>query len=244
MTAVRTRADPRRAPRRYKLALAAVVVLVLVAIGIVLIVQSDVHHGSSGSKGVQGSGVAATESRSLAAFTGVELAGVTNVTIRVGRKQSVVVHADDNLLRRVTTRVRGGSLVIGNTSGSFTAKSPMRVEVSVPSLEELTLSGSGAVTVAGVEAPRLTVTLAGSGVVRASGTAARLDVSLSGSGEARLHRLVARDVNAVVSGAGQILVTATKRLNASVPGTGSISYGGNPSHVTTSITGSGAVTRG
>ena len=33
----------------------------------------------------------------------------------VGGEQSVVVHADGNLLDRVTTRVRGGKLVIGNT---------------------------------------------------------------------------------------------------------------------------------
>jgi len=38
-------------------------------------------------------------------------------------------------------------------------------------------------------------------------------------------------------------VTATARLNAAVPGSGAIIYGGNP-QVTSSVTGSGAVTRG
>jgi hypothetical protein len=44
-----------------------------------------------------------------------------------------VVHADSNLIRRVTTRVMAGTLLIG-TTGSFTTKNPMRVEVSVTSL--------------------------------------------------------------------------------------------------------------
>ena len=65
------------------------------------------------------------------------------MTVRVGGKQSVVVHGDDNLLSRITTRVRAGSLVIGNTSGSFTTKAPMSVDVTVPSLDALALSGSG-----------------------------------------------------------------------------------------------------
>jgi hypothetical protein len=65
-----------------------------------------------------------------------------NVTVAVGGRQSVVVHADSNLLRDVTTRVVAGTLVVG-TTGSFSTRSPMSVEVSVPSLASLTLSGSG-----------------------------------------------------------------------------------------------------
>jgi hypothetical protein len=47
-----------------------------------------------------------------------------------------------------------------------------------------------------------------------------------------------------VSGSGRILVTATESLDAAVPGTGAITYSGNPAHVTTSITGVGAVMQG
>jgi hypothetical protein len=51
-------------------------------------------------------------------------------------------------------------------------------------------------------------------------------------------------VHAVVSGSGLIQVTATTSLDAAVPGSGTIIYSGNPPQVTTSVTGSGAVTRG
>jgi len=57
-------------------------------------------------------------------------------------------------------------------------------------------------------------------------------------------RAIARDVHAVVSGSGRILVRATNSLDAAVPGSGAIIYSGNPAHVTTSITGNGAVTAG
>jgi hypothetical protein len=58
-------------------------------------------------------------------LTGVDLAGDNNIIVQVGARQSIVVHADSNLLRRVTTRVRSGRLVIGNTPGNLSAKSPI-----------------------------------------------------------------------------------------------------------------------
>src|SRR5262249_53683764 len=171
-----------------------------------------------------------------------DLAGTNSVTVTVGRQQCVVVHADSNLIRHVTTRVVAGTLVIG-TSGSFTARSPMSVEIRVPSLAAVTLSGSGKIAVTGIDAPRLTVTLPGSGSLYASGTVTQLDVTLGGSGLAQLDGLAARDVQAVVAGSGLIRVTATAGLNAAVTGSGAIIYRGNP-QVTSSVTGTGAVTRG
>jgi Putative auto-transporter adhesin, head GIN domain len=240
MTVAPTPLHRRHMPYHHQVAL--IVATVIVTVAVVLLVQHDVFQGSSPSS-TQGSGTAASDVRHLAAFTGVELAGANNVIIRVGRKQSVVVRGDDNLLRRVTTRVQAGTLVIGNI-GSFTTKSPMSVHIAVPSLTALTLSGSGIISTENIRASRLTLTLSGSGVLRAGGTATRLDISLGGSGDAQLEQLVARDAHAVVSGSGRIVVTATHSLDASVPGSGAIVYHGDPAHVTTSITGSGAVTRG
>jgi len=233
--------DPKRALHRARLLLTAAVAVLVAAIALVV-----VHNSSNGSSsnGITGSGIAATQARSLAPFTSVLLAGSNNVAIRVGPKQSVVVHADSNLLRVVTTSVRFGILVIGNTPGSFTANSPMSVELNVPSLKGVTLSGSGNVAVTGINTPTMTVTLLGSGNVSASGTTRRLDVIISGSGNAELQQLAARDAHAVVSGSGTIWLTASNSLDASVPGSGAIFYGGHPGHLTTTITGSGAITGG
>ena len=234
----------RQPHRRALVLIVGAFTLVAVGVGIGLIIDSEIFESSSSSKAEQGSGVAATQTREVPSFTGVELAGGNDVTVHVGGGRSVVVRGDDNLLSRVTTQVEDGDLVIGQTPGSFETKSLTRVEVSVPSLDDLTLTGSGILSVSGIEAENVTVTLSGSGIVRASGTATRLDVDLPGSGEAELKELVARDVNAVVSGSGLLLITATERLDASVPGSGAILYSGNPADVTTSITGSGAITPG
>jgi hypothetical protein len=216
---------------------AAVVTLLLLA-------HFDVIGGSTASSPAHGSGIPAAEARRLPPFHNVELAGSNNVVIRVGGKQSVVVHADRNLLHRVTTVVRRGSLVIGNTPGSFTTEAPMSVEISMPSLSGVSLTGSGNVFATGIESPRLAVSLPGSGVLRAAGSATQLLVTLEGSGDAQLEQLAARSVRATIPGSGRIVVTPADSLEASIGGSGTITYYGHPTRVTTSVTGSGVVAPG
>jgi hypothetical protein len=202
--------------------------------------HSDVVGSSSSS--TEGSGVAATQTRDVSAFHGVELAGGNNVVIHAGGKQSVVVKADDNLLKRVTTKVESGTLVVGNTPGRLAAKSPMSVEVTLPALSAVKLTGGGNIVVDGIKAENMAVTLSGGGNVTGSGIATSLDVTLTGSGNVWFTRLTADHVRAGLSGSGNIFVTATKSLDASVPGSGTITFAGNPEQVTKSVTGQGAIT--
>jgi hypothetical protein len=218
-------------------------VLLLIAILVALIVDRIFFHSASSPAGA-GSGVAATQARSLPPFTGVVLAGGNNVIVNVGASRSVVVHADSNLLGRVTTRVRSGTLVIGTTPGNLNAKSPMLVAVSLPSLDALGLPGAGNISVTGINSSRLSVALPGSGNIHVSGTTTKLDVTLSGEGNALLRQLIARDAKAVLSGAGSITLTATHTLSARVSGSGTILYGGNPARVSQRVTGSGTISAG
>ena len=201
------------------------------------------HGEGSSSSGVQGSGIAVTQTRAVTGFSSLDLASSNNVTVELGSPQSVVVRADSNLISHVTTNVVAGTLVIADT-GSFTTKTPMSVKVSVPSLTGLNLSGSGQLSVTGIDTPRLTVTISGSGLLYAAGSASRLDVTLSGDGMAQLNQLTASEVHAVLTGSGLIQVTAITSLDAAVSGSGAIVYSGNPPQVTSSVTGTGTVTRG
>lgn len=232
----------RHGPARHDLVWPAVIAA-LAAIGVGILIGYWIFGGSSssGSGTEQGSGTAAAQTRAVGAFSGVELAGSNLVAIRVGSPSSVVVHADDNLLKFVTTEVQDGRLVVGETGGSFSSKTPMRVDVTTPSLDAVTLSGSGIVAVTGIGGPSFTIAVPGSGVIRASGTTSRLDVSVDGSGDAELQGLTAKAVHATVQGSGRVAVTATESLDASIPGSGAITYGGSPAQVTTHVTGSGAV---
>ena len=77
-----------------QLTLAALAALLVAAILIALLV--DRIFFSSSSPAGTGSGVAATQARSLPPFSDIDLAGANNVIVHVGERQSVIVHADNN----------------------------------------------------------------------------------------------------------------------------------------------------
>jgi len=54
-------------------------------------------------------------------------------------------------------------------------------------------------------------------------------------------RVVTRDVTATANGAGNLDVSATGRLVATVNGVGSINYAGKPAQVETAINGVGSI---
>jgi hypothetical protein len=226
-----------------RLAWIGIAIATLVALGIAIGVVAS-EWGSDGSTATSamlvGSGTAVTEPRDVPAFDVVDLTGASNVTVRVGGTQSVVVSGDENLLDRVTTEVAGGTLAVG-TKGSFRAATPLTVDVTVPSLDAVALTGSGELIVTGVDAGTFTAELGGSGTLFAAGTADRLDARLSGTGNLRLEDLVARDATAVLSGSGNLGVHATESLDASLPGVGEIVYAGNPAELRQEVTGTGVI---
>lgn len=210
-------------------ALAVVVLIVLVTDG------REVPSGST----TRGSGDSVTERRAVAPFAAVELAGTNAVVIRVGSPRSVEVTADDDLVGRVTTVARDGRLVIEET-GTFTTKASMHVAVSVPSLDEVVLSGDGAVTVHGVTGADFRAELGGDGTLVVTGAADRVRAVLAGDGTLDLGELVATDATAQLQGTGMLRMNATATLDAALSGTGAIQYHGDPT-VRVRNTGTGIV---
>jgi hypothetical protein len=221
--------------------LVAAAAAVLVVAAIVAIATGGRREAPSSSS-TRGSGVLVTDRRELAPFARVELAGANTVVVNVGAPQSVAVTGDDNLVGRVTTDVRSGRLVIDNT-GNFTTQAPMRVEVSVPSVDGVELGGAGTVTVEGVTSADFSAELAGEGTLVVSGTVQRVTAVLAGAGTLDLHDLVATESTAHLQGTGTIRVHATSTLHATLTGTGTILYRGDP-NVTMHNTGTGTVTPG
>jgi len=242
MTTAPAPVSRRHSPHRLLFTSLVVLVVAAVIVGMVLAVR-DNGTGTISSSVVKGSGVAASRTRALPAFTAVDLTGGNNIIVHVGGTQAVVVHGDDNLIAYVKTAVQAGTLTVGQ-SRSFSTRSPMSVEITVPALDAVTLSGSGVLDVDGVEAGHFTVRAPGSGVLAVTGTATTLDASLSGTGDVRLDALAVRDATATVSGTGRLLVNARHSLDATLSGTGSILYTGEPTKLTKNVTGTGAITAG
>jgi hypothetical protein len=197
------------------------------------------HHG--GTRKVDGSGVPATVVRELPPFDKIELSGFGTVDVHPGSPQKVTVSGDDNVVPLVTTEVHGDTLVVGSKNASISTKLPLVVGIRVPSVTASSLTGSGELNVDGVAGPAFDASLSGTGTLDVGGRVDELSAEVSGVGSAALEHLVAKNVRVVVSGVGSAHVYATHSLDASVPGTGSVLYRGDPPQVTTHVTGLGSV---
>jgi len=219
-----------------------VVAAFLIVVGItVAIIDSHTSNESSVAPPAEGSGVAVTSHRAVPRFEGVELGAAASVNVRQGPRAAVVVRADDNLVDRVTTAVRGGELAI-TTHGSFTTATPIDVDVTTPSLRRVSLTGTGTIAVEDVDSPDLVLETAGTGRLTASGRVDHLRAELTGFGQMDLRQLVAHDAVAEVSGTGVIVVYPTDSLDASVSGVGSIVVAGHPHRLSEHVSGAGAIT--
>ena len=198
--------------------------------------------GSGGGERLRGSGVAATQVREVGEFRGIELLGATDLRLQVGGERSVRVTCDDNLIERLETRVENGVLKIGFGPGRYQVRTDALVEIGVPSLDSLSLQGSGDASLSGVHGERFTLAVSGSGDVRAQGEVEELHASVSGSGDLSLYELCARRVHASISGSGDIEVCALEGLYANLSGSGDIRCRGNVP-IESQTSGSGSVRR-
>lgn len=224
----------RSAPSLLAAAMIAVLVLALVVVA--------TRPSVIGERDLRGSGGPATQARHVPAFTGVALDGVGVISVRTGARRAVIVRGDDNVVPRVTTRVRGGLLVVA-LRGRVHVRRPLRIAVTTPTIEELRLSGSGTIIATGVRARRLRLTLSGTGSVRAQGVAERVDAELDGLGELQLGALRARVVGVRLNGTGRVVVHATRELDATLAGAGEILYRGDPPRVRSDVQGVGVIAR-
>ena len=198
-----------------------------------------------------GSGTVRTESRPVSAFDEVELAGVGALTITQGPQESLTVEAEDNLLPKIRSDVRGRRLVIefdGGRTVNLRPTKPIRYAVTVRDLTAVKLSGAGNVAIPGLTttaldvrvsgagnvsldgltASELALSLSGAGDATVSGTVTRQEVTMSGLGSYHAEHLASQDARLTVSGAGGATVRASNALNVKLSGAGTVEYFGNP----------------
>jgi len=177
---------------------------------------------------VRGSGVAKTETRTLAPFDRVDVAGSFEVTLVDGPAHKVMVEADDNLLDAVSTDVSPNNELRISSLRSFVSRSPMKVTVESPQQRGVTVSGTGRVIAAALHGPSFTFGGSGSSTAKLGGSMEFLKISLAGSGKVDALDLVADKVEVEVVGSGTAEVHAVKSLTLMVIGSGTVLYRGDP----------------
>jgi hypothetical protein len=198
--------------------------LLLLALLLIGASYSILRAQDTGGGASPGSRLVATEKRPLGASVAeVEVSGPINLTLRQGTAATLEVRGEQRLLANVDTTVDGGTLHIGPRGILLRHRQPIEVTLVLPTLEHLSISGSGQHNVSGFSGERIELGVDGSAGLRFNGRYREIDAGLHGSGDVELTGGNADRVVADVKGTGRMtLVGAARELHAEIAGAGEL----------------------
>lgn len=196
----------KRTMKKVIIFLAAGVVAAMMAVSCIININGN---GSTWVEEYTEEGIDHTEVREVGHFRAVASSLPANVYYVHADKQEVRVESTEELAPKVLTTVEDEILTLKLEPGRY-PKLILRVIVSSPDIEKLSVSGSG--------------NLIHEGVLRTSGS---LALKVSGSGDIRTGEIKSRDFTAQCSGSGSIRVgeLACDDFDGKVSGSGSLNMG-------------------
>lgn len=220
--------------------------LILLA-GAVALTACGVEQYNSNTVVLKSSGRIVTEELALTGFDRVRVSQSFDVTITQDDAFAVTVRVDENVREHLDVRLDGKTLVVGlkGTSYSVSGNVTMGVDVTLPSLVAVDLSGassarlidvesdgafsssvSGASTLSGaIIAGDIRLDLSGSSRAVLVGQAGDVDARVSGSSVADLTALPASNGTVEASGSSQVDVALSGTLDVSASGASRVTYG-------------------
>ena len=214
------------------------------------------------SKKVKGNGNVVTEKRNVGSFDDVSLSGFFDVILVNGTEGRITLEGEENILPYIITEVKRGTLKI-KVKKNTNIRTRRKLTVTVPfeKINGVALGGSGSIisekTISGnvvsvsiggsgnikatVDAETVKASIGGSGNINLKGNSDNLKCSVAGSGNIRAYGLEVNDLKVSVAGSGDVEATVSNKIKASIAGSGSIYYKGNPKYIDTNSVGSGDV---
>jgi Putative auto-transporter adhesin, head GIN domain len=208
-----------------------------------------------------GSGNLISETRKVSDFDGISVGGSFDVEVKIGSVTSVVVEADDNIMKYIETTVSGNTLKIRTRDLNNYSNVHLKVYITTPSLNNVKASASAEVDVkdiltgnnkltfrasssssisAEVNAPEIEADVSSSATITLSGKTKTFKAEASSSAEIKAFDLLSENTTANVSSSASIQVFASVGLNAKASSSGSVDYKGAAT-VNKSISSSGSV---
>ena len=224
----------------YKMISRAILTSVLISVA-ALFFGCSKNETVVGSNSIVGSGRLVSEQRNVGAFTGIQVTNFANVFVKQDTVQSLRIESDDNIMSLVATSVQNGVLVVGLKEGSYNNVT-VNVYASMSSVRWLELIGAGdCQTVSPIHADTIVCRIKGAGTITLAGTASQEMVEIIGAGNVHNFDLVSSRCVASISGTGNIDVNVTQQLDATISGTGVITYDGHPPTVNQTVVGIGSI---
>jgi len=187
------------------------------------------------------------EIRKVEPFTRLSFNIPGDVIIKQGETQSVELQGDAELLSKIKTEVTGDKLVIGNkTKWNFNDrdKTKTKVYITVASIKEINISGSGDLTTDGkFLCENLDLKISGSGNIKFEGTInGDLEASIAGSGDF-VFKGTCRNAHSNVSGSGNMKldINVEEEIKLRIAGSGDIKMEGKAKTFDAKVSGSGNI---
>jgi hypothetical protein len=229
-------------------------------LSVVLIsVLSQSCYKKGGPWGMKGKGENIKESREVSGFNRIDLSIDAEISYTQDSVYKLEISAQPNILKILTTEVKNSELRMdlkrnvwdhntikiiihspGITSFVISGSGNIKVQNAIATDQlDLTISGSGDISIPSLTAGRVTAKISGSGNVQISGgNVTSENFTVSGSGDLDTERLLASGNISKVSGSGNMILNVTESLDVTISGSGSIRYKGRPA-ISSQITGSG-----
>jgi len=207
--------------------------------------------------------VAQKENREVSGFDKVSLGISADLFLKQGSSYNLELEGDSDDLEDVITEVKGGSLIIKyrNDRGWKFGRDKVSIYLTMPEISSVSLGGSGKIigentiesddlylSVSGsgkikldLEADELTQKISGSGGIVVSGSADEAELFISGSGNLDALDLEVDHYVVRISGSGKCKINVGDSLEATISGSGSVYYKGDPDKIRSNVSGSGRV---
>ena len=216
---------------------------------------------------INGNGNVTNVERNTSDYDHIAISGSFYIELVDGREGKITMVGEENILDHIITEVNNNKLVIkvekGFNLNSSKWKKGVSITIPIEQINSLALSGSGDIVgktiiktehfetamsgsgdiALSLDAQSVKASMSGSGDITLSGNTLNFEVNISGSGDVHAYDLNADNVVATVSGSANIEVTALKKIDAKVSGSGDIDYRGNPEKVISKVSGSGDITK-
>src|SRR6478609_5771556 len=190
------------------------------------------------------------ETRDVSTFSKISFRVSGKLYLKQGSPQKVEIEGKKDILEEIETEVDGGRLVIKKKGNGWMDwnwgdnDDKVNVYVTVKDIEALSVSGSGDLIVQGkINASDLDLNVSGSGSLQLeAAVSGNLEADVSGSGEILLKGSC-KNYDSDISGSGRIEIEVAISETASfgVSGSGKIQASGSAREVKTNISGAGKV---
>jgi hypothetical protein len=192
------------------------------------------------------SGPPVSETRPIATFTRLEVSGDLELDVRLFNRPDpgVSITAGEKAIRRIKTELVDDTLRISTKSRGLTIGpdplGPVSVSLGVPALLGLRVEGAADVMLSGLSAKAFELRLDGSGDIEARGRVDDLELEVDGSADSNLAGLSTQTAQVRIDGSGDTELRVARSLDLVVEGSGNVLYHGRPT-ISSRLEGSGDV---